>query len=87
MAKTKVPDKLKIKLVLEVDKTLYDRIVEQAKAENLPGTIEDVLKQCCLGWFKGWENIFAAMDNPQPIVTPTRPPGLLGPNGRPMGRA
>ena len=85
MAKGKVPDKLKIKLVLEVDKTLYDRIVEQAKTENLPGTIEDVLKNCCYGWFKGWEDIFAAKDNPQPIATP--PQGLLGPDGRPMGRA
>ena len=86
MAKKKVPDKLKIKLVLEVDKALYDKIVAQAKVEGLPGTIEDVLKQCCLNWFKGWEGVFAEMDSPKPVVA-TPPQGLLGPDGRPIGRA
>lgn len=88
MAKPKgLPPTIKLKIKLEVNRALYDRIVAQAKVENLPGTIEDVLKQCCEGWFKGWENIFAAKDNPQSVVTPPKVPGILGPNGQPMGRA
>ncbi len=84
---TKVPDKLKIKLVLEIDKELYDKIVAQAKVENLPGAIEDVLIKCCLAWFDGWQKIFDAKDNPEAVVPPPKLPSILGPDGQPMGRA
>ena len=88
------PKKLKIKLILKVDKALYDRIVEQAKEEKLEGTIEDVLKNCCYGWFKGWETIFKKMDNPELAQEAAEldaklraPSGLVGLNGEPLGRA
>ena len=78
------PDELKIKIILKVDKALYDRIVAQAKKENLSGTIEDVLKNCCYGWFQGWENIFKTMDNPEQAPAPDKPSGLVGLDGAPL---
>ena len=86
MTKNK-PDELKIKLILKVDKALYDRIVAQAKKEKLKGTIEDVLKNCCYGWFTGWENIFEAMDNPEQAQPADKPSGLVGLDGEPIGHA
>jgi hypothetical protein len=48
MAKEKpLPATIKLKIRLEVDRALYDKIVAQAKKEKLSGTIEDVLKRCC----------------------------------------
>ena len=88
MAKAKgLPDKIKVKIIAEVDRALYDRIKEAAKEQGLPGTIEDVLKGNVKMWFEGWKNIFDAMDNPQPIATPPQAQGILGPDGKPMGRA
>jgi hypothetical protein len=82
MAKAKgLPDTIKLKIRLEVDRALYDRIVAQAKADNLPGTVEDVLTKCCEGWFKGWENLFAAKDNADEAA---KGPGLVGLDGKPL---
>lgn len=75
------PDTIKLKIRLEVDRTLYDRIVAQAKAENLPGTIEDVLRKSCEGWFKGWKKIFANMDNADEATKDTK---LVGLDGKPL---
>ena len=74
-----LPPTIKLKIRLEVDRALYDRIVAQAKDENLPGTVEDVLKKCCEGWFKGWEDIFAAKDNANTAAN-----GLVGLDGKPL---
>lgn len=83
MAKTKkLSDEIKVKIQLKVKRELYDRIVEQAKKEKLPGTIEDVLKKCCEGWFKGWENIFAEMDGATDKAA--KKPGLVGLDGKPL---
>ena len=76
-----LPDTIKLKIRLEVDRTLYDRIVAQAKAENLSGTVEGVLKGCCEGWFKGWKDIFAAKDNADEV---TKGPKLVGLDGKPL---
>ena len=82
MAKAKgLPDTIKLKIHLKVDRTLYNRIVEQAKAEGLPGTIEDVLKGCCEGLFKGWKDIFAAKDNADEAA---KGPKLVGLDGKPL---
>jgi len=82
MAKAKgLPDTIKLKIRLEVDRTLYDRIVAQAKEEKLEGTIEDVLKKCCEGWFKGWENIFIAKNAADKEA---KAQGLVGLDGKPL---
>ena len=64
---------LKIKLVLKVDKDLYDRITKEAKAQGLPGTIEATLKTFCLDWFKGWEALIEEKDKQEdksPLILP-----------------
>ena len=57
-----LPPNIKVKIKFDVDRALYDRVVAQAKKENLPGTIENVLTQNCINWFKQWEGIFAKKD-------------------------
>lgn len=79
MAKsTKVPDTLKIKLVLEVDKELYDRIVANAKEQGLPGTVESVLKDNNMAWFEQWRKLLDAKD------AQTDGAGLVAADGKPL---
>ena len=82
MAKIKeLPATIKVKIRFDVDRVLYERIVAQAKKENLQGTIENVLTQSCINWFKQWEGIFAAEDTAD---APTTSQSLVGLDGEPL---
>lgn len=84
MAKAKpLPANIKIKIMFDVDRALYDRIVAQAKKENLKGSVENVLTQNCVNWFKQWVGIFAAMDKAGEAA---KGPGLVGLDGEPLAR-
>ena len=70
-----------VKLRFKVKRELYDRIVEQAKKEKLPGTIEDVLTNSCINWFKGWEKIFA---QGEVALIEAEKSNLIGLDGNPL---
>jgi hypothetical protein len=80
MAK-ELPSKIKVRIKFDVDRILYDKIVAQAKKENLKGTIENVLTQNCINWFKQWEGIFAAEEAAKGTTTKNR---LVGLDGKPL---
>ena len=82
MAKAKLlSTTIKVKIKFDVDRALYDRIVALAKKENLQGTIENVLTQNCINWFKQWVGILARLDATNEA---TGGQGLVGPDGKPL---
>lgn len=83
--KKTLPDKIKVKIVVEVDRILYERIIESAKEQGLPGTIEDVLRTNTELWFESWHNILYQVDNQQTVLAPRLSHGIVGPDGKVIG--
>ena len=77
----KLTDEIKVKIQFKVNRELYDKIVAQAKKENLPGSVEDVLRTNCINWFKQWEKMFATGEVAMEKIEESK---LVGVDGKPL---